>query len=381
VVFGGKQKIFYSKFKKRKEVKIMKNSLSIKRIILYVVTIVLVSIVVIGLLPGKTEPITDENGNKIEGSLSKMEEINLGGAKQWIVIRGESKENPIILLLSGGPGGSEMGRFLKFNKELEKHFIVVNWEQRGSGKSYSAIKNRNDMTVDQYVSDINELTNYLKDKYNKEKIYLLGHSWGTIIGTKAVQKYPEQFHAYIGAAQMVDIESTDKYIYDFMLKNAEKNGETKMVETLKENGGPPYNGENVLEKYRPILTNYAQYYRKENPYHEKDSQWYNPLSILWIPEYNIVDKINVFRGMINTFNIMYPQIQDVNFIEQATKFEVPVYYFIGKYDYTAKFIDEYYNIIEAPHKALYMFEESHHGEIWSEADKFHQIMVDDILKK
>ena len=359
----------------------MKNKLSIKKIVMYLVLVGIITISVVALLPGRTAPITDQNGNKVKGSISVMEEINLGGAKQWIVTRAESKENPIILLLSGGPAGTEMGRFLKFNKELEKHFIVVNWEQRGSGKSYSSIKNKEDMTVDQYVSDINELTNYLKSKYNKEKIYLLGHSWGTIIGTKAVQKYPEQFHAYIGAAQMVDINTTDQYIYDFMLKTAEKNGETKMVETLKENGRPPYNGENVLGKYRPMLTNYAQYYRRENPYHEKDSSWYSPLSILWIPEYNIVDKINVFRGMVNTFNIMYPQIQDVNFLKQATKFEVPVYYFIGRYDYTAKFIDEYYNMIEAPHKALYMFENSHHGEIWSEADKFHQIVVKDILKK
>lgn len=359
----------------------MKNSLSIKKTLVYLVIVGLLSVIIIALLPGKTEPITDQNGNVVKGSISEMEEIELGGVKQWIVTRAESQNNPIILLLSGGPGGTEMGRFLKFNKDLEKDFIVVNWEQRGSGKSYSAIENREDMNVDQYVSDINELTNYLKEKYNKEKIYLLGHSWGTIIGTKAVQKYPEQFHAYIGAAQMVDIETTDNYIYDFILRVAEENGETKMVDTLKENGRPPYSGENVLAKYRPILTNYAQYYRNENPYHEKDSEWYSPLSILWIPEYNIVDKINVFRGMVNTFNIMYPQIQDVNFIEQATKFEVPVYYFIGKHDYTAKFIDEYYNMIEAPHKALYIFENSHHGEIWSEADKFHQIMVSDVLGK
>src|SRR6056297_2004917 len=359
----------------------MLKSLSIKKIMLLILIGCLIVLGIISFWPGRTSPIGDSAGNKLKGSVAKMEKIKLGGVEQWIVTRGQNINNPIILLLSGGPGGTEMGRFLKFNKKLEEKFIVVNWEQRGCGKSYPAINNKDDMVLNQYVSDINELVNYLKEKYNKDKIYLLGHSWGTIIGTKAVQKYPEQFHAYIGAAQMVDINATDQYIYDFMLKTAEKNGEIKMVETLKENGRPPYNGEKVLGKYRPILTNYAQYYRRENPYHEKDSSWYSPLSILWIPEYNIVDKINVFRGMVNTFNIMYPQIQDVNFLKQATKFEVPVYYFIGRYDYTAKFIDEYYNMIEAPHKALYMFENSHHGEIWSEADKFHQIVVKDILKK
>src|SRR6056297_4052403 len=254
----------------------MLKSLSIKKIMLLILIGCLIVLGIISFWPGRTSPIGYSAGNKLKGSVAKMEKIKLGGVEQWIVTRGQNINNPIILLLSGGPGGTEMGRFLKFNKKLEKDFIVVNWEQRGSGKSYPSIKNKEDMVLDQYVSDINELVNYLKDKYDKEKVYLLGHSWGTIIGTLAVEKYPEQFHAYIGAAQMVNIKKTDQYIYDYVLKAAFKAGNDKLVNTLKENGRPPYNGNRVLESYKPILTKYAQYYRRNNPYQEENSEWFNP---------------------------------------------------------------------------------------------------------
>ncbi len=349
-----------------------------KRRVFIFMGIIAALIGIMAFMPGQTESIIDENGNDISGSIARMEEIKLGGVKQWIVVRGKSVNKPILLLLSGGPGATEMGRFLKYNSKLEEEFLVVNWEQRGCGKSYDG-ENLTELTVNQYVSDINELTNYLKEKFNKEKIYLLGHSWGTIIGTKAVQKYPEQFYAYIGAAQMVNIEKTDKYMYNYVLTAAKNAGDNKLVEKLEEAGEPPYYGEGLLKKYQPILTKYAVYYKKENPFQEKNREWFNPLSIFWIPEYNLVDKINVVKGMLNTFGIIYPQLQDLDFVEQANKLEVPVYYLIGKHDYTAKYIEEYFEVLDAPSKDLIWFNNSAHGEIWTEADKFHDIMVNKVL--
>lgn len=346
-----------------------------------------ISLVILGLLlsgfmvlkPGHTEPIVDANGKVVPNSIASMEKVKLGGVDQWIVMRGKNKDNPIILLLSGGPGGTEMGRFLNFNKELEDHFLVVNWEQRGCGKSYPAIKDKEGMRVEQYVSDINELTEYLKERFDREKIYLLGHSWGTIIGTKAVQKYPEHFYAYIGAAQMVNIKATDKYMYNYVLEAAKKKGQDKLVDKLEKAGEPPYYGEKVIWKYKPFISNYAEYYKDANPFVEKNRGWYNPKSFLFIPEYNLLDQIRVFRGMIDTFNLVYPQLQDVNFVTQVNKLEVPVYYIIGKHDYTARYIEEYFDVLEAPKKELFWFEHSAHGDIWTEPDKFHNIMINKVL--
>ena len=340
-----------------------------------------VIIIVLGILvfwPAKTEKIANSEGEILKNSIAEMEKIKLGGVNQWLIIRGQDINNPVLLMLSGGPGSSELGRFLEFNKGLEKDFVVVNWEQRGCGKSYPAIKDKENMTVDQYVEDINELTNYLKDRFNKDKIYLLGHSWGTIIGTKAVVKYPEQFHAYIGAAQMVNVKETDRYMYNYVLEAAGRNGDQKKVDKLTEIGEPPYFGDGMLNKYRQFLTSYADYYHSENPFNE-NREWYSMSSMILFEEYSFIDKIRFFQGMLNTFPLVYQQLQELDFVKEANKIDIPVYYMMGRHDYTAKFIEEYFRNLQAPKKELIWFENSAHGQIWSEADKFESIMINKIL--
>jgi len=337
-----------------------------------------VLIAVIFLMPARTDSIRNQNGEVIKNSIAEMEEIKLGGADQWLVIRGENKNNPVLLMLSGGPGSSELGRFLEFNQELEEDFTLVIWEQRGCGKSYSAAADQESLNLNQYVSDVNELSEYLITRFNKDKIYLLGHSWGTIIGTMAVKEKPENFHAYIGAAQMVNIKETDLYMYNFVLEAAENKGDEKKVEKMIKAGPPPYYGEGMLKKYQLFLSSYADYYRAENPYVEKDSSWYNLQSMFWFEEYTFIDKINFFRAMLNTFPTVYQQLQNIDFTVQARELKVPTYYLIGRHDYTARFIEDYFQKLNAPKKELIYFEHSHHGEIWSEADKFHEIMVNDV---
>lgn len=333
------------------------------------------------VMPAGTDAIENSEGEILKNSIAEMKEIKIGGVDQWLVIRGENKNNPLLLLLSGGPGASEMGRFLKFNQELEKEFLVVNWEQRGCGKSFSASLDQDSLTLKQYVEDVNELANYLKDRFNKEKIYLLGHSWGTIIGTLAVKENPENYHAYIGAAQMVNVKKTDQYIYDFVLEAAIRKGENKKVDKMLAAGPPPYFGDGMLKKYQLFLTSYADYYKAENPFEENNREWYSLKSMIFFDEYTLLDKIKFFRGMLNTFPTVYQQLQDLDFTTQADELKVPAYYLIGRHDYTAKFIEEYYNKLKSPEKELIYFENSAHGEIWSEAEKFHDIMFNKVKKR
>lgn len=351
-----------------------------RKMVLIVVAVLVVLLAVTMMIPGRTAPIVDEAGKPIPGSIAVMEKVKLGGVDQWVVIRGKSVENPVLLLLSGGPGGSEMGRFLRFNAALEDHFIVVNWEQRGCGKSYPAYKAKEGLTVDRYVEDIYELTQMLKTRFNKEKIYLLGHSWGTIIGVKAVQKYPKEFYAYIGSAQMVNIVETDRYIYRYVMDMAKQYGDTKLVKKMEKLGEPPYSGKGMLQKYSSFLGRYETYKRKETNYLQNEDYRKNEsMAMFFFREYGTVDKIRAVRGLIDTFQAMYPQIQDLNFVEQAPQLEVPVYFLIGRHDYTGQFVEEYYEALTAPKKELIWFENSAHGNIWSEADQFHQIMLEKVL--
>ncbi len=162
---------------------------------------------------------------------------------QWLITRGQDVNKPVLLFLSGGPGASEAARVLRFNSELEKHFVVVIWEQRGCGKSYPSLNPKSDLTIDQYTSDVIELTEILRKRFDEQKIYLVGHSWGTIIGVRAAQARPDLFHAYIGTAQMVDVRETDQVIYEMVLEHSRQAGDTKFAQTLEAQGKPPYLGQ------------------------------------------------------------------------------------------------------------------------------------------
>ena len=197
-----------------------------------------------------TPAIRGADGQPLPGSIATLEKVKLGGVDQWIILRGQDVNKPVLLFLSGGPGASEAARVTRFNGELEKHFVVVIWEQRGCGKSYPSLNPKSDLTVEQYVSDVIELTDMLRNRFDEQKIYLVGHSWGSIIGVHAAQARPDLFHAYIGTAQMVDVRETDQMIYDMVLEHSRQTGDDKISQqTLQAQGEPPYLG----KKSNPTL--------------------------------------------------------------------------------------------------------------------------------
>ncbi|MBF2022544.1 MAG: alpha/beta hydrolase [Hydrococcus sp. C42_A2020_068] len=301
----------------------------------------------------------------------------MGGVDQWLIIRGQSIDNPVLLFLSGGPGGTEAGRVPRFNQELERHFVVVIWEQRGCGKSYLALNPRSALTVDQYVSDIIELTEILRARFDEDKIYLLGHSWGTIIGVRAAQERPELFYAYIGTGQMVNVRETDQTIYRMLMEHAQQTSDTEFVEMLEAQGEPPYFGSNPLSRYRNVLG--REYSIFELPYIQSEAykrEGDAMLLILRRPEYGWLDRIDTIRGLIDTFNVVYPQLQDFDFRNDAQELDLPVYIILGRHDVNATYwiAEEYFNVLAAPHKRFFVFEDSGHGMIWQEVDKFYDIM-------
>jgi pimeloyl-ACP methyl ester carboxylesterase len=308
--------------------------------------------------------------------------VNLGGVDQWLIVRGQDVNNPVLLFLSGGPGASEAGRVLRFNKALEKDFTVVIWEQRGCAKSYPSRHPKADLTVEQYVSDVIELSEMLRARFDERKIYLVGHSWGTIIGVRAAQQRPDLFHAYIGTAQMVDVRETDKIIYEMVLEHSQKTGDTDFVESLEKRGPPPYIGKNPIKPYATLFgREYAIYEvpNIKNPEYRAEGD--AVMLMLKQPEYGWLDRLNYLLGMMTTFNAVYPQLQELDFREDATDFDLPVYLILGRHDMNnpLQIPKDYFELIQAPDKELYIFEESGHGMIWEEADLFYEIMVETVL--
>lgn len=178
-----------------------------------------------------------DNSETVVGEeIDVFEAIELGGLPQWISAKGDSSENPLLLILHGGPGMPAGPIILENNKNLFEHFIVVNWDQRGAGKSFSADINEKTLTTELLLSDTEELARYLKKRFNKKKIYLAGHSWGTFLGLKTVAAYPEHFYAYIGISQIVTPVEGELISYNYALERARDENNEEAIKTLTEPG-------------------------------------------------------------------------------------------------------------------------------------------------
>jgi len=325
-------------------------------------------LIAISQFTASTPRIIDESGNTPANSIAELTELELNGRKQWISMRGWDKNAPVLLFLAGGPGGTQMAAVRHELAELEKHFVVVNWDQPGSGKSYYAEKIQN-ITIDTYIQDGYALTEYLKGRFSQEKIYLIGESWGSALGIFLVDKYPQSYHALIGTGQMIDFAETERMDYAKAMEIAENNGDTALVKKLKANGEPPYYGKHVTWK-SAVYLNYLSSYMARNP--DIQNPGYNTLRDIGSSEYGLLDKINFFRGVINTFNDVYQQLYDIDLRTDYTKLDVPVYFFLGRHDVNAPvgLVEEYERVLNAPDKGIIWFEHSGHSPWINERDKF-----------
>ncbi|MPQ34031.1 alpha/beta fold hydrolase [Clostridium estertheticum] len=326
-----------------------------------------------------TPPILGENCKPLVGSIAVLEKVTLGDSDQWITIRGKNRNNPVLLFLAGGPGGTQLAATREQLKKLEDNYVVVNWEQPGAGKSMKAIPLKS-ITPERYISDGHELTQYLCQRFKQKKIYVLGESWGSALGILLVQRYPELFSAFIGTGQMVEFVKTDVRMYNLVLKIAKERGDIKQIEKMKNQGLPPYYGKGMVWKFS-TLSQYLTKYMTKNP--EIERPGYNTLSEIGGTEYGLYDKVSWMLGLVTTFNQVYPQLYNIDLSKQAIKLDVPVYFMIGRHDVNAspEMAEEYFNAIKAPHKEFIWFEHSGHDPWRNEPDKFVDLMVNLVLKE
>ncbi len=323
-----------------------------------------------------TPPIVDANGKVLPNSIATLEKVNLNGSEQWISIRGQATTKPVLLFLAGGPGGTDMAVTRIALSGLEEHFVVVNWDQPGAGKSFDAVPH-SQLTSERYLADAHALTLYLRQRFGQAKIYVLGESWGSILGIWLVQRYPELFHAFIGTGQMVAFKENDLLCYEFVLRWAQERGDAQKVAQLEQLGPPPYYGDGVAQKEAAFLLDTYEY-MNQNPAVIRAG---NTLRDMAGQEYGLYDKVNYVRGAVDTLNAVYPQLWEVDLRKQAAQLQVPVYILKGRYDVNAptELTEDYFKMLSAPHKELIWFERSGHNPWISEPAKFVDVMVNTVL--
>ena len=325
--------------------------------------------------PGRMIHFTDENGRRTNNSVAEKCFVEINGYKMGMIIKSKDDSNPVLLFVHGGPGMPEYFLTEDYPTSLEDYFTVVYWDQRGAGLSYQSNIDKSTITVEQYIDDTIQVTNYLRDRFGKDKIYLMAHSWGTYFGIQTVKKAPQLYNAYIAVGQVTNQEESEKRAYEYMMDYYSKAGDEKTLRRLKETDylSEEYN------KIRDILMHRSGI----GTTHDMESVVTGIVfASLKNREYTLMEKINLWRGKPLLNQSKQLKMKD-DIREIVTKLDVPVYFFSGAFDYTVNYemSEEYLRQIVAPQKGFYLFENSAHSPIFEEPDKVIQIIKNDILSR
>ncbi len=257
------------------------------------------------------------------------------------------------------------------HKSWEKYFTVVQWDQRGAGKTYRSNKRSffdKTMNITQMDTDLLELVNFLRKKFNKEKIYILGHSWGTILGLRFAHGHSELLHAYFGVAQVIDTMENETLVYQQVLSKANEMGNKKAMRDLERIRPYPTLNQsiwqvNVVRKWsaallnnnlkKGILANYMQ-------------------RVLFSPQYSLLDIYGFFRGIIFSAVALSKELMTIDFNKVGYQYHIPIIFMHGKKDFyvSPDLAQNYLNEINAPYKSFILFDQSSHFPFSEERENF-----------
>ena len=353
--------------------------------ILYIVlgSAFLLTCVLLFYSSGKVEQYLDRNGKPMPNSISEKIFVHIGGVKQGMFIRSKNIDNPVLLYVHGGPAFPNYFLFDKFKPDLEDYFTVCYWEQRGGGLSYTSEVTLESMNFNQLASDAIEVTQYLIQRFRKEKIYIMAHSGGTPIALLAVQKEPNLYVAYIGMGQITNQMESEKIVYLYILEQYKARGNQKIVDELEKY--PVLEADtNVVSFYKSALRDQSMHELGIGTMHKMKSVFWNIFVPVWTCKaYTITEKINIWKSkffFIPKTNLI-DEILQTDFTTKVTKLEIPVYFFSGKFDLTVNInlSKAYLAKLQAPLKGFYTFNNSAHSPLFEEPLLVRKIFEKDIL--
>ncbi len=306
-----------------------------------------------------------------EDGINSLEQVELGGVKQWISIRGVDRRAPVLLFLHGGPGSANIAKLRLQVPDLEKHFVVVNWDQRGAGKSAAPGFDASTLSRQQLLSDAHELVGLLKDRFGVQKIYLMGFSWGSVLGLSLADQYPDDFEAFISIGQVVNYRIGEQMSLAYLRAAAQGAGNAQAIAELA-NVDPAYTSpdwQNQLSTQRKWLLHFGGVYHTSRSYSHEIGM------LLKAPEYSFIEVALWPGSSSNALKAMWPELMNLNFFESVPVLRCPVYFFVGRHDYNSpwQLTETYYQAVNAPAgKQLVWFENSAHDLFFDEPRRLEQ---------
>ena len=280
--------------------------------------------------------------------------LSIGGIRQYITIKGKDRSLPLLLFLHGGPGGSVMPYANKFTHRLQHHFVVIQWDQRETGRTLSANASPLPLTLGQFQEDTYEMVATLLARFGREKLYLVGHSWGTALGFHIAKNHPTLLYAYIPIGSMIDQLESERMALSMLKADAAEEGNAEAIAELDRVRIPFENGEQ-LYYHRKWLLRHAR--------SRKD-----------LPEHVVV---NWAQTWLNVFN----EASRDNLFESTPSIECPIYFVAGRKDYQTNSVlaEKYYHTVSAPKKDFFWLERAAHSIPSSEPERLQAIIVETIL--
>jgi pimeloyl-ACP methyl ester carboxylesterase len=321
--------------------------------------------------------ITSPNG------INSLEAVQIGGIQQWIEMRGQNVNDPILLFIHGGPGIAFIPMASSFQDPWEKYFTVVQWDQRGAGKTYEANDKelqRRTMNVPQMEQDTVEVVNYLRKRFHREKIFVLGHSWGSMLGLWLAHEHPESIYAFVGTGQAISMQENEVAGYREVLQAARDQHNERGVKELESiapypPATPDFNKTQVVRNWESTLLGLPP----------SEKSFTNTKRILTTmvsaPEYSLADDVGWIRGQTFSLETMFPGLMDADLTKLGSDFRVPIFFFEGRVDpyCPPSVIADYVEKINAPQKEIVWFENSGHFPFYEEKQKFTDELVRGVL--
>lgn len=294
--------------------------------------------------------------------VERLEAVRIGGIDQWISVRGVDRRNPLLLMIHGGPGYPAMPTSWYFQRGWEDYFTVVQWDQRGAGRTYTA----NDpeaigptMTVARMIADAEEMIAWLRREFGKDRIFVLGHSWGSVVGLTIAQRHPEWLHAYIGMGQVIDGRESERRGWRFALDGARQASNEEAVRELESiapyaKPGQPIPLEDLYVQ-RKWLGFYGGAIRGRTGY-DADAA-----AVALAPEYSDADVKSFYAGIDFSHHRLLADVMTTD-LTKVTALACPLILLNGRHDYnvSATVAAEWFRRVRAPSKTLVWFERSAH---------------------